>query len=100
MGQTLSIPLIKEFDNVVVLRTFSKAFGMPSIRVGYTICSQKLMSILSKPRLAHELSSLSIAIAEYLIENYHLVKNNCNKIIEFREFLKNELQNLGLNSYV
>ena len=98
-GADSSIPLLKEFDNVVVLRTFSKAFGMPSIRVGYTICNQKLMSILSKPRLAHELSSLSIAIAEYLIENYHIVKNNCDKIIKSREFLKNELQNLGLNSY-
>jgi histidinol-phosphate aminotransferase len=98
-GSESSIPLIHDFDNVIVLRTFSKAFGVPSIRVGYTLCDEKIMSILSKPRLAHELSSLSIAIAEYLIDNFDQVKSYCEEIIESREFLKKELKKIGLFSF-
>jgi histidinol-phosphate aminotransferase len=98
-GADSSIPLLKEFDNVIVLRTFSKAFGMPSIRVGYTICNQKIMSIISKTRLAHELSSLSIALAEYLIDNFDIVKKYCDSIITSREFVKKELKKLNLTPH-
>ena len=98
-GADSSLPLLDDFDNVIVLRTFSKAFGMPSIRVGYTICNEKIMSIISKPRLAHELSSLSIAIAEYLLDNYDKVREYCDEIISSREFVKEELKKLGLKSH-
>ncbi len=98
-GADCSIPLIKEFENVIVLRTFSKAFGMPSIRVGYTVCNKNIMSVLSKSRLAHELSSLSIAIAEYLIENFDQIEKYCNSIIKSRDLLKTELNSLGLNAH-
>ncbi len=95
-GADSSIPLLRKFENLVVMRTFSKGFGMPSIRVGVTIANDSIMSIISKPRLAHELSSLSIIIAEYLIDNFEIVKKNCERVIESRKYVSLELNNLGL----
>ena len=43
------------------------------------------MKIISKARIAHELSSVSIAVAEYLLDNYRLVKNNSKKIFHSRK---------------
>ena len=37
------------------------------------------MDILSKARIAHELSSVSIAVAEYLLKNYEIVQKNAKK---------------------
>ena len=78
-GSQTAVPLIKKFNNVIILRTFSKAFGVPSIRAGYTLSNKDNMKIISKARIAHELSSVSIAVAEYLLDNYDLVKQNCKK---------------------
>ena len=40
LGSDTGISLIKDFENVIILRTFSKAFGVPSIRTGYTISNE------------------------------------------------------------
>ena len=95
-GSQTAAPLIKKFNNVIVLRTFSKAFGVPSIRAGYTLSNKDNMQIISKARIAHELSSVSIAVAEYLLDNYSLVKKNCKKITYSRKIIKKKLKELGL----
>ena len=56
------------------------------------------MKIISKARIAHELSSVSIAVAEYLLDNYNLVKQNCKKITHSRKIIKNKLKKLGLKN--
>ena len=95
-GSKTAVPLIKKFKNVIVLRTFSKAFGVPSIRAGYTISNKENMSIISKARIAHELSSVSIAVAEYLLDNYSIVRKNCNLIKKSRKIIKTALSKIGL----
>ncbi len=97
-GSKSAVPLIKKFSNLVVLRTFSKAFGVPSIRAGYTVSNKINMSIISKARIAHELSSVSIAVAEYLLDNYHIVKKNSNLIKKSRKIVKKKLKKIGLYS--
>ena len=79
-----------------MLRTFSKAFGVPSIRAGYTLSNKDNMQIISKARIAHELSSVSIAVAEYLLDNFSLVKKNCKEITHSRKMIKKKLKELGL----
>tara|TARA_Y100000590_G_scaffold468142_1_gene649691 strand:+ start:27 stop:806 length:780 start_codon:yes stop_codon:yes gene_type:complete len=95
-GSQTAVPLIKNFNNVIVLRTFSKAYGVPSIRAGYTLSNKSNMQIISKARLAHELSSVSIAVAEYLLDNFNLIKRNCKKITYSRNIIKKKLKKLGL----
>lgn len=97
-GADTGLPLLKEFNNVIILRTFSKAFGVPSIRTGYTISTKENMEIISKMRMAHEQSSLSIAVAEYLLDNFDIVDDYVNKIKNSRDSTLKELQNLGFEA--
>ena len=98
-GADSSIDLIKEFPNVVVARTFSKGFGVPSIRLGYLISSSENMAVLSKTRFAHESNALSNSIAEYLLDNFELVEEYNKKVIESREHIKNELSSININAH-
>ncbi len=97
-GAKSALPLIKHNKNIIILRTFSKAFGVPSIRAGYTISSKDNMEILSKARIAHELSSVSIAVAEYLLDNFKMIRNNVSKIKNSRKLMLKNLRNIGLES--
>ena len=64
------LPLINEFDNVVISRTFSKAFGAAGIRVGYLIGSQKLIEVVTKVQLTYPLSNVSVKFASYLLNHW------------------------------
>ena len=97
LGADTGIDLIKNYDNVIIIRTFSKAFGVPSIRTGYTVSTKYNMEIISKMRMAHEMNSLSIAVAEYLLDNFDIVKEYCEKIKSSRNAILKALNNLGLN---
>ena len=69
------LPLIHNFDNVVISRTFSKAFGAAGIRVGYLLGSQKLIDVVTKVQLTYPLSNVSVKFASYLLNNWDEVAN-------------------------
>jgi histidinol-phosphate aminotransferase len=61
-GKTF-IPAALTLDNVVVLRTLSKAFGLAGLRIGYAIARHPILKMLSKVKLPYNVNSLSQAIA-------------------------------------
>lgn len=95
-GSETAIHLIDEYENLVVLRTFSKGFGVPSIRLGYMVSNEENMNVLTKTRSAHESNSLRNAVGEYLLDHYDVVDEYVKKIIEGRKYLKEKLTNLGI----
>ena len=97
-GADSSIELIEKYENVVVGRTFSKAFGVPSIRLGFLISNKNNMEVISKMRFAHESNTLSNRVAEYLIDNFDIVDKYIKSIIETRNQLKKILKNLGIDA--
>ncbi len=97
-GATSAIKLINKYKNLIILRTFSKAFGVPSIRLGYLISNEDNMNILNKTRIAHESNSLSIAVADYLIDNFANIEKQCLEIVKTRKYLQKELLKLDIKS--
>jgi len=95
-GADTAIPLVTRFPNLVVTRTFSKAFGVPSIRLGYLVSNEGNMFILSKSRLAHESNSLSNYVAEYLLENYHIVQSYIDQIVLSRSDILHYFSGLSI----
>jgi histidinol-phosphate aminotransferase len=97
-GCESGVNLIKKYENIVVARTFSKGFGVPSIRLGYLISNAENMNILSKTRFAHESNALSNAVAEYLLDHYKMVESYNARVIEARSELKSRLIKLGISA--
>jgi histidinol-phosphate aminotransferase len=95
-GSASGVPLIRKYENVVIARTFSKGFGVPSIRLGYLISNSENMDVLSKTRFAHESNSLSNAVAEHLLDNYSMVEQYNSRVVAARERIKSLLETLGI----
>ena len=94
--------LIGEFPNLIILRTFSKGFGLAGLRMGYVISSKNVILHLEKLReninlFMYPQTSLSGCISA--IENISLVKSNIKKSIQSRETLMSELEKLGFKVY-
>ncbi|MCI7330957.1 MAG: histidinol-phosphate transaminase [Selenomonadaceae bacterium] len=56
--------LLKEYPNLIVARTFSKAYGLAGARVGYMLASQAITEMIGKSFMPYHMNSLSLAVAD------------------------------------
>src|SRR5712692_8675707 len=89
------VPLLRDYENLVVLRTFSKAMAMAALRVGYLLAAPELTLEINKAVLPYNLNAVSQTAAEVAVEMYQdelwpLVR----KIIAERERLYDELSRI------
>ena len=91
-----SVELLKIHENIIILRTFSKAYGLASLRFGYGIASKEIVSYLN--RVINPFDSnlfAQKAALEAIKDNNHLeyvIKNNR----EQKEYFSREFKKLGL----
>ena len=64
-----SINLLKDYSNVIITRTFSKALGIPGSRVGYAISSSDNIELLRKYKPINEIDYLSSIISGKILDN-------------------------------
>ncbi|MFW6210854.1 MAG: histidinol-phosphate transaminase [bacterium] len=83
-GKTFS-DMVKKNRNVVVLRTFSKAFSMAGLRVGYMAAPPEIVSVVNKVRMPYNINSISQKAAVIALENTELMQDSIYKIIKERE---------------
>lgn len=93
-GDTDSLtPLVREFDNLVVLRTLSKALALAGARCGAVVASAGLIRLLDGVLAPYAVSSPVISSAEQALSGAQLTeaKELVNGIIAERERLRSEL---------
>jgi len=97
-----ALPLVKEFDNVIVLRTLSKGYSLAGLRLGFGIANPQLLSGLFKVKDSYNIDAVAIAVGTAAMRDQEY-KNTCaEKVKSSRTKLTQNLQNLGfsvLNSH-
>lgn len=76
-----AIDLITDFSNVVVLKTFSKAYGLANFRVGFGVFSKQLADYVQSVRLPYNLNSLSQAAARIALSDQAFIRQTVEKTI-------------------
>ena len=79
------LPQLENYPNLVILQTFSKAWGMAGIRLGMAFASVEIISILNKIKYPYNLNILTQNKAFELIEKIHDVNEWVNLLIAERE---------------
>ena len=90
-----SIPLLEQFDNLLITRTFSKAYGLAGIRIGYCIGTEPIITALSKVQLPYSVSTLSQSVAEDAIQNKSYMLAQVRRTVLEREKLSDTLQDFN-----
>ena len=94
-----SISLLSKFNNVVIFRTFSKAFGLAGLRVGYTLANEKIIKMLNSLRPIYEINNISIKICEYFLDNLQIMKDYVLQVKSSIKFIHKNLKNNNLKIY-
>lgn len=99
-GGTSSIPLIDEYENLLVTGTFSKSRSLAGLRIGFAIGSKALIDVMEAVKNSYNsytVDSLSIEMGAASIEDDEYFKSTCKKVIKTRERVTLELEKLGFD---
>ncbi|MBI2611705.1 histidinol-phosphate aminotransferase family protein [Candidatus Gottesmanbacteria bacterium] len=94
-GKT-AVPLLKRYENLVILRSFSKFAAIAGARVGYLLANSTLSQKFDAIRFPMGVSFLSYKLAEYILENDQVwMKKQIQMVKRERTKLSTDLQKLG-----
>lgn len=82
--------------NLIVMRTFSKAWGLPSIRLGFLVTNKKLCNYVSKCRSLVETNALSYQIAMWALSNKKILNNHVSQIKKGSKYIQKNLKKLNI----
>ena len=92
--------MVKKYDNLMILRSLTKSFGLAGIRIGYGIGSNKLISILNKIKIPWNVSGLAqLAASESLSTPNYLLKSK-KLILKELNYLKTNISKLEKFDYL
>ncbi len=89
--------LIRECDNLVITRTFSKAYSLAGLRFGFAIANPHLVNEMMKVKDSYNVSAPGMAGAKAAIEDQKWLKKNVDQIINTRKTLSAGLESLGFH---
>lgn len=93
-----SINLMKKYKNIIVLKTFSKAYGLASLRVGYGIADEGLVDFIDRVINPFDVNAFAQIAAIEAIKDKEFLKEVKEFVSSQREFMINELKKLGIES--
>ncbi len=90
------VPRITEFSNVLILKSFTKPFGLGGLRTGYAAGSPEIIHRIKKSSLPWGISTIAQRIIPVLFEEMEYFRNQWKLILENRNQLCNVFENSGM----
>lgn len=94
-----SIELLSHYENVMIMRTFSKAYGLAAFRVAYSMASETIIENLNKVRPAFNVSTFAQVAAIAALDDQEFVEKTIENNNKGREYLYEEFDKINL-SYI
>ncbi|RKD33753.1 histidinol-phosphate transaminase [Thermohalobacter berrensis] len=91
-----SIKLLDKYSNVIILRTFSKAYGLAALRVGFAISSEEIIHNMNKIRGPFNVNKMAQVAAVAALEDQDFIKKSYEVNKKGKEYLYQEFDKLGL----
>lgn len=91
--------LLNEKNNIIILRTFSKIYGLAGLRIGYGIARPQIIEMLNRARPPFNVNSLAQAAALASLKDKYQIERSKKLIKEEKEYLYSNLHKMKL-SYI
>ncbi|HON18153.1 MAG TPA: histidinol-phosphate transaminase [Salinivirgaceae bacterium] len=89
-----TIDFLETYPNLIILQTFSKAWGMTGARIGLALAHKNIIEILNKVKFPYNIGIPALKVLEEALEKGSWSSNIINQIIAERERLKSEIERL------
>lgn len=89
--------MVDAFDNVVVTRTFSKAYGLAALRIGWGYCPPAIADVLNRLRGPFNVNAAALAAADAALDDQAHIENSRAHNATWRDWLVQQLGGLGFD---
>ena len=99
-GGESALELVRKYDNILVVRTYSKSRSLAGGRLGFSIGSKELTDDLRKLKYStnpYNINRLTLLAGEASLNDEMYYRENCHKIMNNREYTTKELEKLGFS---
>jgi histidinol-phosphate aminotransferase len=93
-----SLGLLRDFPNLVCLRTFSKSYGLAGLRVGYALCSARFRAAVDAVRQPFSVNALAQAAGAEAILHHEDALRRIERTVAERLWVEDEVRGLGLTT--
>lgn len=90
------LPSLNQYPNLIVLQTFSKAWGLAGLRLGMAFASEEIISVLNKIKYPYNINVLTQQVALEKLSSVEEKNKQVRAILDQRIFLIQELQTLSI----
>ena len=94
--QETMAPFLSQYEHLVVTRTFSKACGLASVRLGYALGSPSVIAEAQKLQPIDHANGFAVAFGTYMLDHEEIVWKYATDVREGRAWVARELTELGL----
>ncbi len=97
-GGESALPLLKKYDNLLIVQTFSKSRSMAGMRIGFAIGNRRMIGYLKDAKFSfnsYTMNRPSLDMGVCAVEDDAYFKDVCSRIIATRERVKGQLKELG-----
>lgn len=99
-GGATALPLLEKYENLLVVRTFSKSRSMAGLRIGYAIGNQELIKALNDVKYSfnsYTMNRPSILLGTASLKDESYFRETTEKIMETRSWFESEMRKLGFS---
>lgn len=93
-----AVDFLDSYDNLIVIRTFSKAFGLAGLRAAYLVSRPENIQYLYRVKHMHELNSMAILVISAFLDYEDEFRHYVEETKESLSYLKTSLNNLGITT--
>ena len=91
---TSSISLLTAHDNLIIVKSLTKLFSIPGLRLGYIICNPKTKARLQQSKMPWSVNTMAIEAGKYIFDNYTSIAPDMTILLKYSKNLQQEINAL------
>ncbi|AUC15479.1 hypothetical protein BTO06_10155 [Tenacibaculum sp. SZ-18] len=88
------IDLLKEYQNIILVKSLTKLFGIPGLRLGYILSSSSIINKLLQHKMPWNVNSLALQAGQFIFKNYNKILPDFESYFYDAKILQNEIDKL------
>jgi len=86
-----AVPLISNYPNLVIIRSFTKTFAIPGLRIGYILAAEHIQDIIQQWLIPWTVNTLALVAGHYILDHYDDLKPDHNQIKQLSSMLQQQV---------
>ena len=95
-----AIRFLKKYKNLIISRTFAKAWGLAGLRIGYGIANPELIKYMNKVKSMYEVNTFAAHLIPCIVRNNKDVLNSVKKLNDSKKFFLTKLNKMGFKTLI